>query len=322
MKSLVKQRFVRKVKATIAIWRATEIWKTIRIAPDNEARNIIDVALQKRLKVQTSEHALALKGMADEILSKLKQPQDESMKERVDRLLTGVTDQAFWYHGQLAGLTTTWEFRVRFLALKLGIKSNVPVDQKSKKSKANKSVQHRELSEVIKEINKKTGNRLALKLLELSDLRNAIVHCNRQAIKAYAKPLLGKDAFKKIRGNVVVMKLDGGEITNLSDVQGEDEIEDHDLFGFFLDTFNSEMPKRAFSLFEESIHRINLLVELAAICFDERAEVFELILLEGNWPDEEMKKKFTAYFSSPACPVRRDTEDFFKSLEACFGKRT
>lgn len=215
----------KKLLAVYQILKAKRITSTVPIAPDNEARAIIEIALRSRLKVTNAEQDLSIKAFADEILSAIKVPAEKPSHKRAEELVDGVMDQAFWFHGQLAGLTTTWEFKIRILGNKLGIRPNVPIEAKSKKNRANRSVEHRTLKDTIKEINKVCGNRLNLKLLELCDLRDSIVHCNPQGIRAYATQLFGKDVLKPLRGNVVVFSLSGGGLKNLSDVHDEIESE-------------------------------------------------------------------------------------------------
>ena len=260
--------FIKKIKATCLIWQSKGLFRTILLAPEVEARVAINQILRGKIPVKNVQHDLFVNNMADEILQRITTPQGEPTNDKIEKLLDGAFAQAFWFHSQLAGLTTLWEFRVRAFAQKLGINSNVPISSKSKKNKANKSVQHLKLSDIIKEIDRITSNRLTLKLQGYNELRNAIVHCNPQGMKVYAELPLGKDALSNIRGNVMVLNIDSGKTVNLSEVKSEAAIEEQDTFGWFLEVFSSKLPKRAFEEFEKSITALNQLIEFSAISFD------------------------------------------------------
>lgn len=78
-----------------------------------------------------------------------------------------------------------WEFRIRLFIQKVGISSYVPRENRTNQNRANRSIQQKKLSDLIKELNQITGQRLTLKLLQLSDLRDTIIHCNSQGMRAY-----------------------------------------------------------------------------------------------------------------------------------------
>lgn len=314
----IMKQFIKTIKKKLAaiqqILKAKRIVASIQMAPDNEARAIICNVLRSKFRITNAEQDLSLNAIADELLAKLKLPQEKPMREELETLVDGIMDQAFWYHGQLAGLTTTWEFKVRIFANKLGIRPNVPVEEKSKRNRANASVEHRSLKDTIKELNKSCGNHLALKLLELCDLRDSIVHCNPNAIRAYATQLFGKNILKPLRGNVVVFSLSASDMKNLSDVKDEVETENQDIVGWFLEVFNSGLPKKAFAAFGESINALELLISFHASCFDDRSDIFRKVVIEGVRPTEEDIAKFRAYFALPYAP-KLDADAYFRKIE-------
>lgn len=308
----------KKIRAIVEIAKARSIRATIPLAPDNEARvNIVSV-LKSRMRVENEEQNLAMFTMADEILSKIKKVEEKSTNQKIEDLLDGLLNQAFWYHGQLAGLSTIWEFRVRIFGNKLGVRPNVPLEQKSSKNRANKSIQHRTLKDTIKEINKRCGQRLSLRLLELCDLRDSIVHCNPQGIRSYATQIFGKESLKPVRGNVVVLHIPNNGIKNLSDVNDEKEAEDQDIIGWFLEVFNSGLPKKAFAEFERSIRALDLLIAFHAYSFEDRSLIFNKVVIDGHRPTTEDIAKFDAYFSSPYSPGKQDVNIFFENIVDCF----
>lgn len=142
------------------------------------------------------------------------------------------------------------------------------------------------MSDTIKEIHAKTGQRLDLQLIELAGLRDAIVHCNPQGMKAYSQAVFGKGKTENMRGNVVVISVGPKKIQNLSDLKEESEIEEQELFGWFIEVFNSGLPKKIFDRFDESIRSLDALVMFAASSFDGRERVFRNLFFEGKLPTE------------------------------------
>lgn len=307
----------RKIRAMWGIFRAKEVLKTIYIASDIEAVDLIFQTLQKKISPQSLRN-LDLNSVAEEILCVLKNPQERSTEALIDELLDGAFRQTHRNLVHLAGLTTAWEFRVRILANKIGISSNVPIELKSRKNKATKSVEHKSLSTVIKEFNVKTGQRSKLKLLELSELRNSIVHCNPHGIKTYAIPMFGKGVLKPIRGNVVVISTSDGSVKNIGDLSTEDEIENLDVFGWFLEIFNSKLPRLAFAEFEQSMRVLDTLIEFAAISFGARKAVFDKIIFQGYFPSQEDINLYREYFDSRHGRAKPDVTKYFAVMTSAF----
>ncbi len=295
------------------------LW-TLKLAPDSEARIQIMAVLKKRFRIENIESSQTAQLTADEILARIKMPQERSMYEIGEEVFEGAISEALWYHTQLSGLTAGWELRVRFLAIKLGIRPNVPIPDKSKQNRANKSVQHRSLKNTIEEVQRLTGGRLDLRLFELAGLRDSIVHCNPHGMRAYAKQLLGKQKVTPLRGNVVVASFgQGNSPRNLSDIEDEAEAEDQDLFGWFIEVFNSGLPKVAYKEFEDSMRSLNVLTLFHSLCFDDRADTFEKVVIRGNQPDEKDIAKFQAYFSAPYSTHKDlDANQFFSEVTSCF----
>lgn len=322
MADLKRKRWYRllsgKVKATCKIWSSVKPTASLRLAPDTEARSVATSILLRRLRPQNEQQRRALEATADEILAKIKDLEEMSITERSENLLGGAFGQAFWFHGQLSGLTATWEFQVRLLGVKLGVLPNVPIENKSKENRSKKSVQHRTLSDTISEINRITGHRLNLKLTELSGLRDAVVHCNPQAMKAYSQPVFGKERLKNIRGDVVVMSLDVSKVQNMGDVVEEKEIEEQDLFSWFLEVFNSELPKKAFDRFDESIRSLDLLVGFAALSFGERKTVFDNLVFHGKKPSLAEMEMYQKDLDRPYLRAQTDAKVYFDEISKCF----
>ena len=201
---------------------------------------------------------------------------------------------------------------------KFGISPNTPANNKSKENRAKKSVQHISLADTIKELNKKSNHRLNLRFNELSGLRDSIIHCNPQAMKPYSQALFGKNGTKNLRGNVITISVGSGKIQNMSDVKHEAEIESLDLFGWFIEVFNSGLPKKAFDAFDESIRAIDTLITFSACCFDERKGIFKKLAIDGKALAEEDIVLFEQYFAKPFHSDPKDAREFLSKVSSCF----
>ncbi len=309
-----------KIITTKEIWLSKKSFRVIEVAEDSHIRAQIKSVLYERLRPDSAQHAIVIEGAIEEIIAQIKKSPTLSLTKQLEDIfqIGEPLNQAFWFHSQLAGLTATWEFKVRFLGQKFGISPNTPVEKKSKENRAKKSVQHINLSDTIKEIQRRTGDRLNLRLIELSGLRDAIVHCNPQGIKAYSQSIFGKQKIKHLRGNVVTVSVGSGKIHTISDIDNEMEIEAQELFGWFIEVFNSGLPKKAFDVFDQSIRSIELLTSFAASSFDDRKDAFKKIAIDGCLPSDKDIELFQAYFSLPYYAGPKDAKEYFSKITACF----
>lgn len=310
--------FRAKTYATFAIWRRPRILRLISYSDETRALAVVEQVLSQRLVIQSAEHAQNVRSIAEEIFAKLQEPPSSSLDERLQALGDGVATQAFWFHGQLAGITTMWEFRIRLFVQKIGMSSYVPRERRTNRNRANRSIQQKRLSEIIKELDQVTGGRLKLKLSQLSDLRDTIVHCNSQGMRAYARIALGRDALAGVRGDVIVFTPHNNEMINLSNVADGENPEEHELFSWFLEVFNSVLPKKAFKAFENSIIALNKLTEFAALSEGGREHIFKRLMLEGIFPLPDEIELYRTIFEAMPGNQNRDLTQFFTDLRAYF----
>lgn len=305
-----RSRIIQKIKAIISIIKAKGISKTIKILPSNEMKVVIENILKKHFKVQTLQHDILAKSISDEIFAKISSPTSKVTSESLEGLLDGVLSVAFWNHSQLAALTTIWEFRIRLLGVKLGISPYQSSERKSKKNRANNSIEHIKLSDTIREIEKKTGSRLTLRLMDLNNLRDVIIHCNSHGIRKYSEALFGKNKLADVRGNVLVVHLNTNTHTNLSSVESEPE--KHDVFSWFLEMFNSKLPELIFNRFEESVKSLDTLIDFSAASFENRKQIWERLFFEGKCLSSADISAYQKYFESSANSMKRNTDEYFK----------
>ena len=276
-----------RVLTTVALWKNPKNFRAITYYEETEARIAILQTLSKICPVESNAHEMKIHSIADEIFNKLKNPPSPCLDERILALGSDPFRQAFWYHTQLSGLTVQWEFKIRLFAQKIGISTYEPIDKKSKQNRSKGSIQQKKLSKIVSEITSLTNNRLTLKLTELLGLRDAIVHCNPQAMRPYTQAILGQNALKKFRGDVMLFEIPDNSLTNLSDIPDGDGVEDYDLISWFLEIFNSGLLKEAFDIFDKSITALNDLTLFAAYSFDDREETFKALMIKGVFPSIE-----------------------------------
>ncbi|WP_413944778.1 hypothetical protein [Bdellovibrio sp. HCB-162] len=286
----------------------------ITVTDEAMTRAMMNKVLVKNLRPKSHQQMTALENTTEEILANIKSSNSFSADKQYEAIQDGALNQAYWFHAQLSGLVATWEFKIRLFGEMVGAKSSVPIKHKSKRNRAKKSIEHRKLSDVISDINRVSGNRLTLRLPELSALRDAIVHCNPQSMKPYAQAVIGKDALARHRGNVFIADFSGAPPINLSDLKEEHEVENQPLFGWFLEVFNSGLPKKAFDVFGESISAIDHLAHFKAISFDGREQTFKNVFTLGKIPTGEEIQNYERYFSQNGAPEDKTAEDYFKRL--------
>lgn len=308
----------RKYQATFAIWKSWKSVSMISVTDEAMTRAMVNRILAKYIQPSSRQHMVVLENATDEIIKNLNSFTDSGPGEKSKVMRDGALTQAHWFHAQLCGLTATWEFKIRLFGDLLGLKSNVPISQKARRNRNNNSVEHRKLSIIISEIHTLTGNRLNLKLTELSSFRDSIVHCNPQSMKSYAESVLGKHALKNFKGNVFLADFSGSPPINLSDLKSEHEVEEQPLFGWFIEVFNSGLPKRAFDIFSESIEAIDLLAHFKALSFDDCAGVFRKVVFEGVPPNEEEIAAFDKFFKTNSHFGIKDGRAFLTKITNCF----
>ncbi|WP_413560537.1 hypothetical protein [Bdellovibrio sp. HCB209] len=305
--------FKSKLRKTLVVWFSKKEPVLVDVTKEARARGLVESVLFKRFNSINEQNRNVLRATADEIIRTLNHS-SWSVEDRGAIMGNAAFSQAYWFHSQLSGLAARWEFELRIFGYKLGISSNVPILEKSKKNRALRSIQHIKLSDLIKKIDKECAPQLKanLNLLRLSNFRDAIVHCNPQGMKAYAVEILGKEAVKNIRGEVVVISLNGPGARNLGDEMSESQIEEVDLFGWFLEIFNSKLPKVAFDEFGYSLERLQDLIHFAALSYDGRESIFKDFISHGRpVTDEDASLYRDSYiFREKGCSVG----DFFNRI--------
>ncbi len=282
MKFKRKRLSVLKVKLT-GVWTVLKS-KYLPIVNLLNFKDIVSAvvfdSLQKHLVASEKQHEDKQR-LIDTVIKDLEKKIDEAANKKINLenlydIHLSLADLRF---SRATGLAALWELKIRFLCDKLNITTVTPALDKSKKRKNQKIIELKELDELIKSLRALLGEKENLKFVRLKMIRNELTHGNLQAVQKVVRGPAKSDA-EKYKGHLFVIDL---KDTKPEPRRIEDEVvepENEPLFGWYMNGTNSELLEQICYEFNDGIGRIHALTQFHAFCFDERKQIWDVLINE------------------------------------------
>ncbi len=290
---------------------------TVKTLREKEAiKGFISTRISKHFGATSIKGDFQIKNLVDEIVSDIYE--EKTLRERFAVTVDHVFDHQMWFFSVVAGYTVLWELKVKLLAEHIGIETRVPITELGKDSKKNRMFEFRELSDIIKDIDKKISPTLNLKLAHFNKLRSAIVHGNLDQLRIIANNKRSNNK-ETHRGNVFVFDLANVQNgKNLSDQLSLEEKHDQNIFAWIIESTNSKLLEEIWDAFDVSISQLNSIVSFGAYSFDGRIVHFEDVVYRGNKITKTMEE---AYDQILRKSTGSDKARFFERWDKLFGKK-
>lgn len=287
------------------------------ISNEDRLKGIILTELESTLKITNIEQSFQIHTAIDSIVSKFNQK--SSLTENFKTTVDGVFHHQMWFFSAVSGYAALWELQVKFLAEHLGIETKEHPSKRSKHHKKNRIMTNRDLRFIISDIEKKISRNFDLRLTNLNGLRSSLVHGNFDQLRILANSC--KHNYKKEhQGNVFVFSFDKPEAgANLSKNLPQQTKEQQSLFSWFIEITNTQLLREVWHLFDKSVMQINCLINFGSYSFDDRKEIFEKVVLNGEKITPEMMNKYADVIkiSSPMNTV----DSYFGHMKKIFGEK-
>jgi hypothetical protein len=211
-----------------------------------------------------------------------------------------------------AGIASYWEVQVKLLAQQVGI----DIYEENVRPKA-KSPSIKDIEPIVEEIKKKFP-KIDFCFGRLLNLRNAIVHGNFHQIRSMASESRSNEVKTSFKGNVMMANIANvTESIFLSEEKELETIKRVGLFGWFLDTGNSNLFEAIIQEFQAACFLVNAIVHLKSLSFQETANFYEKLCINGQRPTTEERAQFInarKIFDKPTGLIENQVKTVEKAL--------
>lgn len=306
-------QFQKKIKATLLIWKNHSTLSFLKTEDQFLRENIANGIKKGWRGPKDAKEADFYWKLVDEIWAQVTNNDGRSIQSIKSASMDGFLSQQFQYYSFLSGFVCSWELQLKILAGNYDVRIAKSADEKGRKDRLLGTVVYRDTSDIIKDFNTATGNRLNLRLEELAKLRNALVHGSLQQLRRYAN-VSGKKIKERHKGNVMMVSLTGTDSLNLSGELTDAQRESQGIFGWFLEGTNSSLLHDIFIDFEKSFEQFKVLLTFKAFQ-SSREQDFEKVFSGKKLSNDEEKEwhKMIEIVGPP-------NPHFFKILYSCFKK--
>ena len=106
----------------------------------------------------------------------------------------------------------------------------------------------------------------------------------------------------------------------MSDDLDKDVKESQDIFGWFIEGTNSRLLEEVWEFLNDSVSKVDQLVEFKAISFDERKDMFTRIISGDLKVNKEVVDAYQSYFDFMPSQKGRKADDYFDKLNRLFSQ--
>jgi len=192
---------------------------------------------------------------------------------------------------QTCSLISLWELQFRLLGNLLGLKTRIDISAKSKKNHNLAALEFVGLEDLINQF-KHSLPQINLDLKNLQSIRNTFVHGNFQAARKVVNASIRKSSWRKHDGNLLILNYEIDKLTNPTEAKTNKEIEEIDDFSWNIDALTPELSDSIFSLFEDSIQKIDTIALLKSVSSVPDNEIFSIITTRIEPPNEVELDRF------------------------------
>ena len=243
-------------------------------------RDVLAAAVQKIMRQNmTSTSPAAVEMVADvanRILAEIAGVADLSISEQVKRYHQDMLGHRQITYVLACGIAAYWELTVKQLAEKLKVSAFEEVTSSKRKSPG-----LRQLEPIIDDL-KKAAPKLDAWITKRKNLRDALIHGNFHQLKTHAIEGKPKAIRERMQGAVWRLRLSDQSIQRMSEMRDMAEIKRAGLFGWFLEVASSEVLELTITELKEATDDLQGLIMFHAMCFDERAGLFEKMFVRGE----------------------------------------
>lgn len=243
-------------------------------------RDVVAAAVLKVLhrsmtsKSPASEELVA--DVANQVVAEIEGTEGLSISEQVKRYHPDMLAHRQITYVLGCGIAAYWELSVKNLAEKL----KVPVFEEVTSAKK-KSPGLRKLEPIIDDF-KKAAPKLDAWITKRKNLRDALIHGNFHQLKTHAMEGKPRAMKERMQGGVWQIRLSDQSVELMSEMRDMEKIKRAGLFAWFLEVATSEVLEQTIIELKDAVDDLQALIVFHAMCFDDRAGLFEKMFVRGE----------------------------------------
>lgn len=279
--------FIERLNIALKVLFPKKNQKEYLIPYEEELNARIREGLFRVLKSNSVFGETEIQKMVESVSSSLSGFKGKLAYERFLEIESHFFGNHFWYFTILSGIASLWEFKVKLLAARLGVRIFKNKDEKSAKERKFKIVVYRDFSDIIKDLNRKTKSKIKLDWDQLLDARNSIVHGNLQSLRVLFN-IKSRSVPDKHKSSLFVLNLksnDGPYKT--SEVSNPEKMDEIDLMEWFVDGTGSNLLNEVIIEFEKAVMCMNHLINLNSILYGDAEYLREKIFFNSKKIDSD-----------------------------------